>query len=208
LPVVFESQELTLEGEIQIPAGKGPFPGVVLCHPHPQYGGSMDNNVIDSLCEYLTAESILSFKFNFRGAGSSQGSFDNGIGEQKDVLAAIAFLSGREEINGGSLGLAGYSAGSAWGLSAAWQDIRIKALAAISPPLSMYDFTFMHNCRKPFLFISGSEDPLVPSGELEALSRTLPLTNQYRIIDGADHSWWGYENIAASKVAAFFKSFL
>jgi alpha/beta superfamily hydrolase len=206
--ILFKSCGLELEGILNIPDGLGPFPGVVLCHPHPQYGGSMDNNLIDSLCEYLTAESILAFKFNFRGVGNSQGIFDNGRGEQSDVLAAISFLSGLKEVIPGSIGLAGYSAGSSWGLAAAWQDARIKALAAISPPLSMSDFSFLRNCLKPVLLVSGSEDPLVPGEQLEALVRSLPGPHQLHIIAGADHSWWGHETTAAGKTASFFKSFL
>jgi alpha/beta superfamily hydrolase len=80
--VSFPSGELFLEGILAIPEGAGPFPAVIICHPHPLYGGSMDNNVVYSLSETLTQASFVSFKFNFRGVGGSQGEFGQGIGEQ------------------------------------------------------------------------------------------------------------------------------
>ena len=90
--VSFPSGELLLEGIVAIPEGAGAFPAVIVCHPHPLYGGSMDNNVVHSLCETLTEASFVSFKFNFRGVGGSQGEFGQGIGEQADVEAAISFI--------------------------------------------------------------------------------------------------------------------
>ena len=87
--VDFQSGELTLEGVLAIPEGVPPFPAVIVCHPHSLYGGSMDNNVVCSLTETLTEASFVSFKFNFRGVGESQGEFGQGIGEQEDTEAAI-----------------------------------------------------------------------------------------------------------------------
>jgi alpha/beta superfamily hydrolase len=78
----------------------------------------MDNNVINAICEALSARSILSLKFNFRGVGGSEGTFSNGKDELSDVNAAISFVETQKEIDSGRIGLAGYSAGSAWGLTA------------------------------------------------------------------------------------------
>jgi alpha/beta superfamily hydrolase len=91
--VSFLSGELLLEGILATPQGVGPFPAVIVCHPHPVYGGSMDNSVVYSLSEALTEASFVSFRFNFRGVGESQGEFGQGIGEQVDVEAAISFVS-------------------------------------------------------------------------------------------------------------------
>lgn len=70
--VNFPSGTILLEGILAIPQGAGPFPAVIVCHPHPLYGGSMDNNVVNSLSEALAQASLISFKFNFRGVGGSQ----------------------------------------------------------------------------------------------------------------------------------------
>ncbi len=91
--VSFVSGGLVLEGMLAVPEGTGPFPAVIVCHPHPLYGGSMDNNVVNSISETLVQASLVSLKFNFRGVGGSQGEFGQGIGEQEYVEAAISFLS-------------------------------------------------------------------------------------------------------------------
>jgi uncharacterized protein len=200
----FPSGELFLEGILAIPKGAGPFPAVIVCHPHPLYGGSMDNNVVYSLSETLTQASLASFKFNFRGVGGSQGEFSQGIGEQEDVEAAISFMSTVKEVDCKRIGLAGYSAGAGFALPIGVKDDRIRALAAISPPLPMFDFDFLKNCPKPKLLISGSRDDLIPLNQFLEFCRSLPEPKECESITGADHFWWGYESDLVAKVTAFF----
>jgi alpha/beta superfamily hydrolase len=206
--VSFPSGRLILEGILAIPKGAGPFPAVIACHPHPLYGGSMDNNVVYSLSETLTQASLASFRFNFRGVGGSQGEFDQGIGEQKDVEAAISFMSTVKEVDCKRIGLAGYSAGAGFALPVGFNDARIKALAAISPPLPMFDFDFLKNCPKPKLLISGSSDDLIPSNQFLEFCQNLPEPKECESIAGADHFWWRYESRLAAKVTAFFTKVL
>jgi alpha/beta superfamily hydrolase len=172
---------------------------MLVCHPHPQYGGSMDNNVVDSVCAALVAKSVMAFKFNYRGVGGSEGSFDNGRGEQDDIRAAVSYVASLAEVDATRIGLAGYSAGAAWGLEATYLDKRIKVLAAISPPLTMVDFSFLKGCRKPILMVSGTNDALIPVNLFQRFCRSLPESSQYATVEGADHSWWGYEAVAAEK---------
>jgi len=202
--VSFPSGELFLEGILAIPEGAGPFPAVIVCHPHPLYGGSMDNNVVYSLSETLTQASFVSFKFNFRGVGGSHGQFGQGIGEQEDVEAAISFISTVKAVDSKRIGLAGYSAGAGFALPIGSKDDRIKALAAISPPLSMFDFDFLKSRPKPKLLISGSRDNFTPANQFLELCRNLPAPRKLEIIEGADHFWWDYESRLAAKVTAFF----
>jgi uncharacterized protein len=202
--VSFPSGELLLEGILAIPEGAGPFPGVIVCHPHPLYGGSMDNNVVYSLSETLTQASFASFKFNFRGVGGSQGAFGQGVGEQEDVEAAISFISTVKEVDSKRIGLAGYSAGAGFALPVGFKDARIKALAAISPPLSMFDFDFLKSCPKPKFLISGSKDSSTAADQFLRFCQNLPEPTECKNIEGADHFWWGYETRLAAKVTAFF----
>jgi alpha/beta superfamily hydrolase len=202
--VSFPSGELFLEGILAIPDGAGPFPAVIVCHPHPLYGGSMDNNVVYSLSEALTQASFASFKFNFRGVGRSQGEFGQGIGEQEDVEAAISFISTLKEVDSQRIGLAGYSAGAGFTFPVGFNDIRIKALAAVSPPLTMFDFDFLKVCPKPKFLISGSRDNFTPVDQFLEFCQNLPEPKEYESIEGADHFWWGYESSLAAKVTAFF----
>jgi|WetSurMetagenome_2_1015567.scaffolds.fasta_scaffold56015_3 uncharacterized protein len=165
----------------------------------------MDNNVINAICEALTARSILSLKFNFRGVGGSEGTFRDGKDELSDVNAAISFVETQKEIDRGRIGLAGYSAGSAWGLTTGCQDARIKAMAGISPPLSMFNFSCLEKCSKPKLMISGTEDNLIPVTPFQSFCNTLPDIKECHTIEGADHLWWGFESNIAKIVADFFK---
>ncbi len=204
----FISGGLVLEGVLAIPEGAMPLPAVIVCHPHPLYGGSMDNNVISSLCEALAQASFISFKFNFRGVGRSHGEFSQGMGEQEDVEAAISFIGTVKEVDSDRIGLAGYSAGAGFGLPVGLNDDRIRALAAVSPPLSMFDFGFLKGCPKPKLLISGSRDDLIPADQFLEFCRYLPEPKECESIEGADHFWWGYESRLADKVAAFFTKVL
>ena len=206
--VSFSSGGLVLEGILVIPEGDGPFPAVIVCHPHPLYGGSMDNNVVNSLSETLEQASLASIKFNFRGVGGSQGEFGQGIGEREDVKAAISFISTVKEVDSKRIGLAGYSAGAGFALPVSFNDDRIKALAAVSPPIPMFDFEFLKSCLKPKLLISGSRDDLIPINQFIEFCRNLPEPKECENIEGADHFWWGYESHLAAKVTAFFTKVL
>lgn len=164
----------------------------------------MDNNVVYSLSETLPQASFVSFKFNFRGVGGSQGEFGQGIGEQEDVEAAISFISTVKEVDSKRIGLAGYSAGAGFALPVGLNDVRIKALAAVSPPLPMFDFDFLKSCPKPKLLISGSRDNFTPADQFLEFCQNLPEPKECESIEGADHFWWEYESRLAAKVTAFF----
>ena len=163
----------------------------------------MDNNVVNSLLEALTQAAFISFKFNFRGVGESEGEFSQGVGEQEDVDAAISFLITQREVDSNRMGLVGYSAGAAFGLPVGCKDTRIRAVAAISAPLSVFDFEFLKGCLKPKLLISGSNDDFTPSSQFLEFCQNLSEPKEYVIVEGANHSWWGYESALAPKVTAF-----
>ena len=80
--ISFSCGSISLEGLYYLPQGDGALPGVVLCHPHPLFGGSMDNNVVLAVASALVEQSIAALMFNFRGVGRSRGNFGNGIDEQ------------------------------------------------------------------------------------------------------------------------------
>jgi Predicted hydrolase of the alpha/beta superfamily len=206
--ITFRSGELSLEGILTIPEGVEPFPAVIVCHPHSLYGGSMDNNVVNALCEALLQTSLISLKFNFRGVGRSEGEFGQGIGVQEDADAAVSFASTVREADSKRIGLVGYSAGAGFALPVAFRSARIKALAAISPPVSMFNFEFLKDCLKPKLLISGSADDFTPISQFLGFCQSLPQPTEYHSIKGADHFWWGYESALAVKIADFFSKVL
>jgi len=200
--VKFPSMDLTLEGITTVPDGNGPFPGVVVCHPHPLYGGEMDNNVVLPVCQALGQLSIVTLRFNFRGVGRSEGKFANGVGERDDVAAAISYLSSLETVEKERIGLCGYSFGGAVSLEVAPRDERVKALALISPDISTY--APMKQYTKPKLVICGGADQFVSIIALQRLAEEMPPPNDFELVAGADHFWNGFENRASARVATFF----
>lgn len=204
LEISFASGGLVLEGVLGLPEGEGPFPGVVVCHPHPLYGGTMDYIVITSICAALTRASLVSLRFNFRGVGRSQGVHDNGRGEAGDVTAALDYLCARSEVNTGKIGLAGNSAGAAYSLRACLDDDRVKAVGFVSPPLSMFDFSPLKGCLKPKFLICGDRDGYSPAAQYQRFCRELPEPKECRTVAGADHFWVGYEGPLAAETAGFF----
>lgn len=206
--VSFSSGKLTLEGLCYFPEGDGLFPAVIMCHPHPLFGGSMDNNVILSIGSKLAQNYIVAFMFNFRGVGRSQGRFGGGIDEQEDAVAAVSWIMSQPELEGSRLGLAGYSFGATVALPVAVADDRVKALALISMPPGPEQISQLKKCTKPKLIISGTDDVVVPAEQAKRIGKEAAEPKQFELVKGADHIWWGHESALAEKVASFFKQTL
>ena len=199
-PVTFPSDDLTLEGLFHRPHAR-PHPAVVICHPHPLFGGDMHNSVVAAVCQALVEADIAALCFNFRGVGRSLGRFGDGVGERADAIAALAHLRQTEGVDPAKVGIAGYSFGAAVALVAA--DEQVAAVAAISTP------TFGRGIpelaiRCPTLLISGDRDDVAPAGQLTALAEMLGPQCQVALVRGADHFWWGHEGKVAQAVARFF----
>ncbi len=128
--------DITLETAWHFPETKKPWPAVVVCHPHPLYGGTMSSNVVFGICQALAERAIAALRFNFRGVGKSGGEFGEGVGEQEDVKAALDFAIATDGIDTERIGLAGYSFGGMVALPVAIRDERVKKLALVSPMLS------------------------------------------------------------------------
>jgi uncharacterized protein len=162
--------------------------GVVVAHPHPLYGGDMLNNVVETLCSACNESGFTTLRFNFRGVGQSEGSYDNGIGEQQDIEAAIQFLMnhGIKEID-----LAGYSFGS-WAIALGIKKFKnINRVIMVSPPVDVFDYSSAYNSQTIKLVIAGSEDDIA---DWHSIEKTLPLLNPdaiFKVIQGADHFYWG-----------------
>jgi alpha/beta superfamily hydrolase len=199
--LTFSSGGLTLEGVLHAPETT-PAPGVVICHPHPLYGGDMDNNVVMAACRSLVERGIAVLRFNFRGAGSSEGEFDDGNGERDDVRAALAHLASLPEIDATRAGLVGYSFGAMMAAEVASGNLR--ALALISPPLEFADLKVAWGC--PALMIGGDMDHLAPVERLEIVAESPGV--ELFIVSGADHSWWGCEDELGEALGEFFSRHL
>ncbi|MDY6833482.1 MAG: alpha/beta hydrolase [Chloroflexota bacterium] len=204
--VLIPSQDLSLESVVHIPEGDGPFPGVVMCHPHPEYGGSMLDAVVVSVCQELVRKSIIALRFNFRGVGMSGGEFANGLGERDDVIVALAFLSSFDTVDRSRIGLSGYSFGAVVSLMAGIQTSEVKALALVSPPVSFFPFGIeqLSKYPKPKFVICGTADPFVPYQELQHSLKPEEL----EVIDGADHFWSSEYRKVGDSISSFFHTVL
>jgi len=197
--------KITLEGIIGFPEGNGPFPLVAICHPHPLYGGSMYNNVVQAIAEKVGKTQMASLMFNFRGVGRSGGSFGEGVGEREDLQAVLSYAESQEKIDPPKMGACGYSFGSTVALAVAAADPRIAGVAGISPfiePPHLLD----HHTR-PKLFVCGSEDEWIDARKLQAQVERLPEPKELVFYPGVDHFWAGNEGPMSEKVARFFKEF-
>ena len=193
---------ISLEAVWHFPESKGPWPAVVVCHPHPLYGGTMSSNVVFGICQALAERAIAALRFNFRGVGQSGGEYGEGIGEQEDVKAALDFALATEGIDKERIGLSGYSFGGGVALPVAIRDERVKRLALVSPALSEGGWQELERYNKPKFVIAGENDFVVPREQLLKLAKDMP--EQYQVVAGADHFWGGYEDELAEKVSGFF----
>jgi len=204
LHVTFPCGDIQLEGIWHFPETSSPTPAVVVCHPHSLYGGNMSNNVVLAICQALAQRSVTAFRFNFRGAGQSEGTFGGGITEQEDIKAALSFVASTQDIDQNKIGLAGYSFGAGVAAPVAAQDSRVKLLALVSPALSDSAWEQLKDYKVPKLLISGQHDSVIPAAQFQKHLEDIAQPKQGEVMPGPDHFWMGYEDELARKVVQFF----
>jgi len=165
----------------------------LVCHPHPVFGGTLHNKVVFHAMKALNGFGFPVLRFNFRGAGLSEGLHDHGNGEAEDVRAALDWLEREYTL---PIIFAGFSFGAAVGLRVACPDDRVKALIGLGTPIAPvddrnYEFTFLQSCAKPKLFVSGTRDQFGPKAKLQAMVDALPEPKRLVLIDSADHFFEG-----------------
>jgi alpha/beta superfamily hydrolase len=164
----------------------------LVCHPHPLGGGTMHNKVVFHAMKALNGFGFPVLRFNFRGTGLSEGQHDEGRGEIADVEAALRWL--KREL-GLPIIFAGFSFGSATGLRAACPDPDVKALISIGTPVEaegrLYSYSFLRDCAKPKLFVSGDHDQYGPREKLEKLIAQVAEPKKLVFVPG-DHFFQGH----------------
>jgi len=170
----------------------------VVCHPHPLFGGTLHNKVVFHAMKALNSFGFPVLRFNFRGAGLSQGEHDQGNGEVDDVRTALDWLDAEYHL---PLVFAGFSFGAAVGLRAACADARVRLGIGVGTPVvpvaeaaeepRVYALDFLRQCAKPKLFVSGARDQFGPRAQLEALVASVSEPKKLVIIEGADHFFEG-----------------
>ena len=170
----------------------------VVCHPHPLFGGTLHNKVVFHTMKALNSFGFPVLRFNFRGAGLSQGEHTHGEGEVDDVRTALTWLAAEFHL---PLLFAGFSFGAAVGMRAACSDSRVRAAIGIGTPVvpvaesteepRVYSYEFLRECPKPKLFVCGARDQFGPRAKLEALVASVPEPKKLVLIEGADHFFEG-----------------
>ena len=195
--VRFKSNDLVIEGLLdERPGDKG----VVISHPHPLYGGDMYAAAVESIVYAYWQKGYTTLRFNFRGVGGSQGRYENGIGEQQDVRAALVFLS---EAGLKTIDLAGYSFGAWVNAHAILEDALVAQMVMVSPPVGFMDFKGVSAIECLTLVVTGSRDQIAPP---ELIKKMLPAWNpeaRFEVIEGADHFYGGYFERLESVLATY-----
>jgi uncharacterized protein len=185
-----------LEGSFWDVAAEAGAPSLaaVVCHPHPQFGGTLHNKVVYRAAKTLHAAGFPVLRFNFRGVGLSEGEYDGGRGEQDDARAALDWIADRYP--GIPLLAAGFSFGAWVGLREGARDARVSALLGLGFPAAMQDASYLSSSAKPKLLVSGDHDQYAPREKLEAIvagmSAQAKKNTELVFIADADHFFAGH----------------
>lgn len=172
----------------------------VVCHPHPQYQGTMLNKVVYTLSRALNGLQIPALRFNFRGVGASAGAYADGVGEIDDALAAAAWA--RQRFPGVPLWLAGFSFGAAVAIRAA-RASGCRQLITVAPPVSRMPALSageLPDC--PWLLVQGAADEVVAADDVTAWVRTLAVPPTLVLLPEADHFFHGRLTLLRDTVVA------
>jgi uncharacterized protein len=187
--VIINGPEGRLEGRYH--HSKHPnAPIALLLHPHPQHSGTMNNKVVYTLYHAFVRQGFSALRFNFRGVGRSQGSFDRGEGELSDAASALDWLQGYNA-NASACWIGGFSFGAWIGMQLLMRRPEIDGFISVAPPANLYDFGFLAPCPSSGLIIHGDKDHLVPLESVQKLINKLmhqrDITIDFRLVKGADH---------------------
>ena len=187
--IIFPGPDGRLEGRYH-PQKDRDAPIAIVLHPHPQFGGTMNNKVVYNLHYAFHRLGFSVLRFNFRGVGRSQGEFDQGVGELSDAASALDHL---QSLNPNARGcfVAGFSFGAWIGMQLLMRRPEIVGFVSVAPPANMYDFSFLAPCPSSGLIINGEADRIAPPAEVEKLAAKLKaqkgITITHQTVAGANH---------------------
>ena len=177
-----------LQALLEMPRMQESAGAAVVCHPHPEHGGTLENKVVHTLARAFLAKGFAVLRFNFRGVGKSEGAFDEGRGETADALAAVQEMRGRYA--GTELWLAGFSFGAAIAIRAA-ADVRPDGLVSVAPAVSRVSGAAGPEPRCPWLIIQGDDDELVSVGDTIEWVNSLEPGPELQIFQETSHFFHG-----------------
>jgi len=183
--ITIECGNIKLEGSLN---KNSPQKGVIICHPHPLYGGNMENSVVMTIAESFFEKGFTTLRFNFRGTGNSTGMFDHGNGEQEDIRAVMSWLTqnGYQKIY-----LAGYSFGARMNALVVSKGCSIEDHIMVSPPVGFISFDDIEQMPSTGLIVAGANDEIAPADQVQDHINRWNITPQYEIIKDCDHFYSG-----------------
>jgi alpha/beta superfamily hydrolase len=173
----------------------------IVCHPHPQFGGTMENKVVARASRYISETGIEAIRFNFRGVGQSEGTFDNGAGEREDLRAVIEHVTRISPH--ARLAVVGFSFGAWVGLSVGAAHPAVCALVGIAPPVRMFDFQYFESLSKPTLIVYAGNDQFTDPGVTQEWIASGRSPVESILFPGVDHFFGPQVDEAGRKIAEF-----
>jgi len=183
-PITLTCDDLQLEGLLY----RGGPNGVVVTHPHPLYGGNMYNAVVEIIVQAFQEQNFSTLRFNYRGVGASQGSYDHGTGETRDTRQAMDYLA---KIGIERYYLAGYSFGAWVNARLSLQESLDAEMVMVSPPVAFIDFEPRMSLPNLKLVVTGSRDEIAPEPLVRKSLADWNPAACFEVIPGADHFYSG-----------------
>ena len=203
--VIFPGPEGRIEGRFS-PPPRPRAPVALILHPHPQGGGTMNDRITQAMYKSFVARGFAFLRFNFRGVGRSQGSFDHGTGELSDAASALDWA---QTINpeARACWVAGFSFGAWIGMQLLMRRPEVEGFISIAPPANLYDFSFLAPCPSSGLIVHGEKDAVVPPKDVNTLVEKLKtqkgIVIDQQIIPGANHFFDGKLEPLMQSVTAY-----
>lgn len=208
--VIFNGPDGRLEGRYH-QSKKPDAPIAIVLHPHPLHGGNMNNRVVFIMFNNFVERGFSVLRFNFRGVGRSQGTFDNGVGELSDAAYAFDWM---QQFNSNSpfCWIGGYSFGALISMQLMMRRPEIEGFVSISPPAGTEDFSFLAPCPSSGLIIHGDKDTHIPLDAVKKLAQKLDgqknISVNLSIVKGADHFYKDNMDNLSKEVASYLEKSL
>jgi len=205
--VIFTGPDGRLEGRYQ-PSSKKTAPIALVLHPHPRFGGTMNNQIVYKMFYMFQERDFTCLRFNFRGVGRSQGYFDHGVGELADAAAALDWIQTLHPDSRG-VWIAGFSFGAWVGMQLLMRRPEVEGFISIAPQPNLYDFSFLAPCPSSGLIINGDADRIVPMDEVEKLAAKLKaqkgITITHTRVAGANHFFEKGMDVLVEEIKQYVK---
>ena len=189
-----------LEALLEEPEDGTPLEAALVCHPHPQHGGTMHNKVVYRIARGLRSTGAVVLRFNYRGVNLSEGEYAHGEGELEDARVALAYLRGRYPNL--PFTLAGFSFGSRIALRLGCEGAGARRVIAVGFPTTYKDRSFLENCTVPRTFIQSTRDQFGPISDLEPLVAGLPEPKKLVLVEASDHFFAGALDVLEREISS------